>query len=209
VVVQGVGPVPQPRVLPVLGTRVGRVYVPDWPGHGRPTPPTPEGNAPVVHRWIAWRLLAGNGWEIARSADVFPDRSTCSAALAVLTRTIARAEWTTTRGVRPDAWSWEMALDGELVAVASRFYKLRRECESAVRTFLAVLPVALLPRDWSSSRTVLSRQDSSSATDERTASSGRRYCTDVQNAHLRAATGIIDTHSGHSFVGVGSSGVGL
>jgi len=106
-----------------------------------------------VNRWIAWRLLAGNGWEIARSAHVFPDRRTCCAAVVALTGVIDRAEWTTTRGVRPDAWSWEMALDGELVAVASRFYKLQRECESAVRTFLAVLPVALLPRDWSSSRT--------------------------------------------------------
>ena len=37
----------------------------------------------------------------------------------------------------------------------------------------------------------------------------RRYCTDVQNAHLWAAAGIDDKHSGQSFTGVGSSGVGL
>lgn len=166
------GSVPEPRVLPVVGTRVGRVYVPDWPGRGRPTPQPPDGETPAAHRWIAWRLLAGNGWEIARSADVFPDRPTCRAAVAALRSAIDRAEWTTTRGVRPDAWSWEMTLDGVLVAVASRFYKLQRECESAVRTFLTVLPVALLPGEWSSSRTLVPRQIDAPATDERTASGG-------------------------------------
>jgi len=55
--------------------------------------------------------------------------------------------------------------------VASRFYKLQRECESAVRTFVTVLPVALLPREWSSSPALLARQVSSAKTDERTASS--------------------------------------
>ena len=138
---------PEPRVLPVVGIRVGRVYVPDWPGRGRAAPPTPDGEAPAVHCWIAWRLLAGNGWEIARSADVFPDRPSCRSAVVALTAAIDRAEWTTTRGVRPDTWSWEMMLDGVRVAVASRFYKLQRECESAVRTFVTVLPVALLPRE--------------------------------------------------------------
>ena len=159
-------------MLPVVGTRVGRVYVPDWPGRGRPTPAPPDGESPAVSRWIAWRLLAGNGWEIARSADVFADRPSCRAAVVALTNAIDRAEWTTTRGVRPDAWSWEMTLDGVLVAVASRFYKLQRECDSAVRTFLTVLPVALLPREWSSSRASPPRQIDSSETDERTASSG-------------------------------------
>ena len=159
-------------MLPVVGTRVGRVYVPDWPGRGRPTPPVPDGELPAVHRWIAWRLLAGNGWEIARSAVVFPDRATCRTAIEALTATVDRAEWITTRGVRPDAWSWEMSLDGDLVAVASRFYKLQRECESAVRTFLSVLPAALLPRDWSSSGAALPRQIGPAMTDERTASNG-------------------------------------
>lgn len=163
---------PEPRVLPVVGTRVGRVYVPDWPGRGRPAPRAPDDDGHAVHRWIAWRLLAGNGWEIARSAAVFPDRPTCRAAIVALMAAIDRAEWATTRGIRPDAWSWEMVLDGELVAVASRFYKLQRECESAFRTFLAVLPVALIPRDWSSSRAALPRQVSSAVTDERTASGG-------------------------------------
>ena len=159
-------------MLPVVGTRVGRVYVPDWPGRGRPTPPVADGEPPAAHRWIAWRLLAGNGWEIARSADVFPDRPACRAAIVELTRALDRAEWITTRGIRPDAWSWEMSLDGALVAVASRFYKLQRECDSAVRTFLSVLPVALLPREWSSSKPLLPRQISPAVVDERTTSNG-------------------------------------
>ena len=137
-----------PRVLPVVGTRSRRVLVPDWPGRGRPTALVAQDDLPAARRWIAWRLLAGNGWEIARSAEVFPDRATCRSAVVDLTNAIDRADWTVTRGVRPDAWCWEMTLDGACVAVASRFYRLQSECESALRLFVSVLPVALLPRDW-------------------------------------------------------------
>jgi len=101
-----------------------------------------------MQRWVAWRLLAGNGWEIARSASVFPDAAACRAAIDVLTDTLARADWTTTRADRLAAWSWEITVDGNLAAVASRFYKLPRECESAVRTFLNLLPRAVLPQIW-------------------------------------------------------------
>lgn len=129
----------------MTGTRIGPVYVPDWPGRGRPRPAPPDGDASAVRRWVAWRLLAGNGWELARSADVFVDHGACRAAVVTLASAIERSTWTATRGARPDAWGWEMTLDGKLVAVASRFYKLHRECESAVRTFLTLLPIAVLP----------------------------------------------------------------
>ena len=165
---------PEPRVLPVVGTRIGRKWVPEWPGRGRPAPPQTDIAGSTVQRWIAWRLLAGNGWEIARSASVFPDPQTCRGAVVALTNAIGRSEWTATRGLRPDAWSWELMVDGTLAAVASRFYKLQRECESAVRTFLTVLPSAVLPREWSSSRPLATRHSSPVLPDERTAFSGRR-----------------------------------
>ena len=128
-------------MLPVVGTRIGQRYVPDWPGAGRVNPQQGSDQR-GIERWVAWRLLAGNGWEIARSALVFPDIAACQAAVHALAAAAGHADWVTMRGLLPGSWSWELRVDGTPAAVASRLYKLQRECESALRTFLTVLPMA-------------------------------------------------------------------
>jgi hypothetical protein len=155
----------QPRVLPVVGTRVGRDYLPEWPGKGRTVPSPRDGNDPAIQRWVAWRLLAGNGWELARSALVYPDVAACRTAVLRLIGALPRAEWITNRGTRPASWTWELAVDGIPAAVASRVYGLQRECEAALRTFLAILPTAALGFDDE-------RESMSADVDERRTTSG-------------------------------------
>lgn len=135
----------QPRFLLVVGRRVGGRSVPPWPGHSR----RPASEAPP-RRWFAWRLVGANSWELARSARVFANAAECERSVVELTEGISRCAAVLAHGVTPDSWSWELRLDGRVVAVAARLYALERECDYSLRAFLnavrVVGPTLLVPK---------------------------------------------------------------
>ena len=94
----------------------------------------------------AWRLLGANNRELGRSAEVFPDRATCLAALDRLLAAGPTAARALSRDLAKGLWSWRLAGDGTaLAAVSSRGYARQRECRYALDAFLTALGSASPP----------------------------------------------------------------
>jgi hypothetical protein len=130
------------------------VYVAPMAGRpGRPLRPDDDPTATPV----GWRLLAANNRDVARSAHHFPDVASCVDAVCALRRDLAesvivatradaaaRAEWP---GVAlPDRayaiWTWLLRTAAGAVAVSSRGYQRRLQCEAAGALFVALVPEA-------------------------------------------------------------------
>jgi hypothetical protein len=127
------------RFMFVLGHQVDGRMSPQWPGIGRQ--PSPD---EVPDAWVAWRLLGSNHREVARSASVFADISSCSDQIRRMQEAL-RAEAVEFR-TEPFAgqWSWVMLIEGEPGAVSSRPYQRQRECDYNCEVFAGSAPTARL-----------------------------------------------------------------
>lgn len=112
--------------------------VPRWPGAGRNFRGISAGDG----SWVAWRFVGANGWELARSASVFPDVPSCEQAMARLLHTASSTPDSTIFRPQHGTWGWELTVDGEPLAVASRLYQRARDCSRTVELFLQSLPRA-------------------------------------------------------------------
>jgi hypothetical protein len=117
------------------------VYV--APSRGRPGHPLGHGDRDDDGGLLRWRMLAANNRDVARSVASFPDVRGCVEAILRLRECVADGIATATRTGRAD-WSWRLRLDGEDVAVSSRTYQRRLQCEAASALFIELVPAATL-----------------------------------------------------------------
>jgi hypothetical protein len=103
-------------------------FVPPWPRQDRPYVGTvrPDG------RWIAWRMLAPNHRELARSALVFGDDDEC---LGAITGMLAGDGDVALEPGPVGMWAWRYDAGGEPVAVSGRLYHRQRECSYNAESF--------------------------------------------------------------------------
>ncbi len=122
------------------------------PSRGRPGHPLTCGE---THDGadLRWRLLAANNRDVARSAIGFADVSSCLVAIEALQRDVSAGVVMATRSGRAD-WSWRLRLGGAEVAVSSRTYQRRLQCEAACALFLDLVPGATLAEVRASSQVV-------------------------------------------------------
>ena len=88
-----------------------------------------------------WRLISSNNWELGRCAAPRIDLDACVVEVMSLRAAIDR----TVGEVVPVAaggWRWRLALDGVPIAVSSRFFLRRVECESTLAQFRKVAATA-------------------------------------------------------------------
>ncbi len=81
-----------------------------------------------------WRLISSNNWELGRCAVPLVDLDACVAEVMRLRDAVDRA----VEDVVPDAaggWRWRLAVDGQPVAISSRSFLRRVECESTLAQF--------------------------------------------------------------------------
>lgn len=84
---------------------------------------------------ISWRFVASNNRELARSVDVADDEDESREMVQQLQRGLAVCQ----AAICPDGsgrWRWDIRIDGLAVAVSSRPYFRRVECETTMRQFL-------------------------------------------------------------------------
>lgn len=90
---------------------------------------------------VEWRLVSANNWELGRCAMPRSDDRACLDEIASLQERI---------GVGVDelgaealgGWRWRLLLEGEVVAVSSRSFLRRTECQSTLRQFRALAATA-------------------------------------------------------------------
>ncbi len=90
---------------------------------------------------MAWRFVASNGRELARSAVTFDDEQHARDFLTEL----LGAGPVLAMNASLDAssrWRWGATMDGELVVVSSRSYLRRVESETAMAQFRTLAPGA-------------------------------------------------------------------
>jgi uncharacterized protein YegP (UPF0339 family) len=84
---------------------------------------------------ISWRFVASNNRELARSVDVADDEDESRDTVQQLQSELAVCRAT----IYPDGsgrWRWDIRIDGLAVAVSSRPYFRRVECDTTMRQFL-------------------------------------------------------------------------
>ena len=97
---------------------------------------------------FGWRLLAANNRDVARSARLFEDVEECLSAIKALRRDFDRAIPVLLRIGRSE-WSWRLRIDDADVAVSSRSYQRRLQCNAACDLFMELLPQATIADDSS------------------------------------------------------------
>ena len=124
-----------PRFMLVLGHELHGQLAPAWPGAGRAD--RPRG---VDGQWVAWRLLGSNHRELARSAGTY---ATADEACAAVRRVCEHIDDAVVTSVATSGrWDWQLSVDGELLAVASRLYQRPRECAYNLGVTVAAIRVA-------------------------------------------------------------------
>lgn len=95
---------------------------------------------------VSWRLVAPNNREIARAAAIFATVDDCGAELQAVR---CWADVAASRLVREPAstvtqagWRWQLDVGVRPVAVSSRSYQRRLECEVALAQFRSLAPTA-------------------------------------------------------------------
>jgi len=126
-----------PRFFLVAGHQLGGRMLPAWPGGGRGSRP-----APFDGQWVAWRIVGSNHRELARSPVVYPDAAAAQLAIASVQAGVERA----TGGTETvnGRWAWQLFIDGEPVAVSSRFYQRPRECVDSLATAVTAFKIGQL-----------------------------------------------------------------
>jgi hypothetical protein len=122
-----------------------------------------------VGRVVRWRLLAANNRDSGQSAVGYPSADACRDALARLLGSLGelQAHHVRTPGQR---WQWQLALDDEVLAQASRSFDRRHQCETACLWFIRMAPVAGI---GATIRVVLARSPDAAATAILSNASGR------------------------------------
>ena len=87
---------------------------------------------------VGWRLLSANNRDLGRAAVAYPDSESCLGAVRHLRRRLPDAMVVTSRD-RLEYWTWSLRLDGTDVAMSSRHYQRRVQCEYASRLFLSLV----------------------------------------------------------------------
>jgi hypothetical protein len=113
------------------------------PQRGRPGRPLRGEDLELPELLLCWRLLAANNRDVARSATACSDLDVCLDAVAYLQARIGDASAVAARAGRAD-WSWRLRLDGADVAVSSRTYQRRLQCEAACALFVVLVRDATL-----------------------------------------------------------------
>jgi len=113
------------------------------PQRGRPGRPLRSEDLDSHELPLCWRLLAANNRDVARSATAYAELDACLDAIADLQVRITDAVAVATRAGRAD-WSWRLRLDGDDVAVSSRTYQRRLQCEAACSLFVVLVSDATL-----------------------------------------------------------------
>ena len=113
------------------------------PQRGRPGRPLRSEDLNTPELPLCWRLLAANNRDVARSARAYSDLDACLDAVAGLQARITDAITVATRAGRAD-WSWRLRIDGDDVAVSSRTYQRRLQCEAACELFVVLVRDATL-----------------------------------------------------------------
>lgn len=114
------------------------------PSRGRPGRPlvhADDGLEPDTR--FGWRMLAANNREVARSSVTFADVATCVEAICGLQKDLGSGVPVASRAGRAD-WSWRLRIDSADVAVSSRAYQRRLQCEAACALFVELVPGAEL-----------------------------------------------------------------
>jgi len=101
-------------------------------------PPGPPGPAR-----LGWRFLAANNRDVARSAGDFGGLAGCVQAAQDLQRRVDDAVAVSARTGRAE-WTWRLRLDAADVAVSSRTYQRRLQCEAACALFVSLVADAVL-----------------------------------------------------------------
>ena len=113
------------------------------PQRGRPGRPLRSEDLGRPDLPLCWRLLAANNRDVARSATPYADLEACLDAVANLQARIGDVVAVAARAGRAD-WSWRLRLDGDDVAVSSRTYQRRLQCEAACALFVVLVRDATL-----------------------------------------------------------------
>jgi len=116
------------------------------PARGRPGRPLRGDDVLGGDLKLSWRLLAANNRDVARSAEHFTDLAACLDGVRTLQANVASSVAVATRTGRAD-WSWRLRIDGVDVAVSSRTYQRRLQCEAACALFMSLVPDAVID-DW-------------------------------------------------------------
>lgn len=92
---------------------------------------------------VSWRLVGSNNHELGRSPSVFRALGACCTAVERLRERIGEAvpivAMSTAAGALSGvgAWTWQLALDDQCVAVAVRTFRRQRECRHSLQLFLS------------------------------------------------------------------------
>jgi len=113
------------------------------PERGRPGRPLRADDLHATGIHLSWRLLAANNRDVARSAVVYGDLAYVLDSVAELQETVGNAIAVSTRSGRAD-WSWRLRLDARDIAVSSRTYQRRLQCEAACALFVVLVPLAIV-----------------------------------------------------------------
>ena len=108
------------------------------PQRGRPGRPVRSEDLESSDVMLCWRMLAANNRDVARSAIGYSDLAACLKAVAGLQSRVDEAVTMAARSGRAD-WSWRLRLDGEDIAVSSRTYQRRLQCEAACALFVGLV----------------------------------------------------------------------
>ncbi|HEY7176619.1 MAG TPA: hypothetical protein VH442_17035, partial [Micromonosporaceae bacterium] len=108
------------------------------PQRGKPGRPMRAEDLDASDQPLSWRLLAANNRDVARSAMPHPDLLTCLQAVAELQGRVDDTVAVAARSGRAD-WSWRLRLEGRDVAVSSRTYQRRLQCEAACTLFVGLV----------------------------------------------------------------------
>jgi uncharacterized protein YegP (UPF0339 family) len=105
---------------------------------GRPGRPVRSEDLESSDVMLCWRMLAANNRDVARSAIGYSDLAGCMKAVAELQSRVTEAVTVAARSGRAD-WSWRLRLDGEDIAISSRTYQRRLQCEAACALFIGLV----------------------------------------------------------------------
>jgi hypothetical protein len=93
------------------------------------------------HATVEWRLISANNWELGRCPSARPDRASCLADVLHLQTRLDGGEEEIVPGPR-GGWRWRLLVDGDVVAISSRSFQRRVECEATLRQFRKVAAMA-------------------------------------------------------------------
>ena len=84
-------------------------------------------------------MLGANNRQLGRSDSSFAATALCRSACLELATRIGECERLMEAGARNAAWTWQLRLDGRVVARATRSYLRRNECEYNLGRFVEAM----------------------------------------------------------------------